>query len=136
MKKKSKVIIASSVLAAGAIATTAALIPSMLKKETQNITIETKDIKNPIIMDQNNNLDSNVKIDSKPITEVEKTEEKLPPVVSDRPAIETFRKFELSFEKLNEDSKGKAGFYFEDTNGKLYNKVFASFGDKVYFKVQ
>ena len=137
MKKKSKVIIASSVLAAGAIATTTALIiPSMLKKETQNITIETKDIKNPIIMDQNNNLDSNVKIDSKPITEVEKTEEKLPQVVSDRPAIETFRKFELSFEKLNEDSKGKAGFYFEDTNGKLYNKVFASFGDKVYFKVQ
>ncbi|MBR3348280.1 MAG: hypothetical protein IKG36_02590, partial [Mycoplasmataceae bacterium] len=61
MKNKNKIIIASSVLAAGAIATTAALIPSMLKKETQNqnialetkethnITIEPKDIKNPIV---------------------------------------------------------------------------------------
>ena len=138
MKKKSKVIILSSILATGAIATAAVLIPSMLNKNkgSKNTIIETKDIKNPIIMDQNNNLDSDVKLDSKPITEVEKTEEKLPPVVSDRPVIETFRKFELSFEKLNEDSKGKAGFYFEDTNGELYNKVLASFDDKVYFKVQ
>ena len=44
-----KSIIASLVLAIGAITTTIALIPSMLKKETQNITIETKDIKNPIV---------------------------------------------------------------------------------------
>ncbi|MBR3571608.1 MAG: hypothetical protein IKL15_02995 [Mycoplasmataceae bacterium] len=40
-----KSIIASLVLAICAITTTIALIPSMLKKETQNITIETKDIK-------------------------------------------------------------------------------------------
>ncbi|MBR2022714.1 MAG: hypothetical protein IJ997_03390, partial [Mycoplasmataceae bacterium] len=44
-----KSIIASLVLAICAITTTIALIPSMLKKETQNITIETKDIKNPIV---------------------------------------------------------------------------------------
>ena len=61
---------------------------------------------------------------------------KLPPVVSNKPVEESFRKFELSFEKLNEQSKGKAGFYFENTNGELYNKVLASFDDKVYFKVQ
>ena len=122
MKKKNKVIILSSVLATGAIAATAAIVPSVLIKNkgskvnnTIN-TIETKDIKNPIITN--------------------KQEEKLPPVVTNKPTEESFRKFELSFEKLNEQSKGKAGFYFENTNGELYNKVLASFDDKVYFKVQ
>ena len=122
MKKKNKVIILSSVLATGAIAATAAIVPSVLKNKGSKVnntiinTIETKDIKNPIITNEQ--------------------EEKLPPVVSNKPVEESFRKFELSFEKLNEESKGKAGFYFENTNGELYNKVLASFDDKVYFKVQ
>lgn len=122
MKKKNKVIILSSVLATGAIAATAAVVPSVLKNKGSKVnntiinTIETKDIKNPIITNEQ--------------------EEKLPPVVSNKPTEESFRKFELSFEKLNEESKGKAGFYFENTNGELYNKVLASFDDKVYFKVQ
>ncbi|MBR3832187.1 MAG: hypothetical protein IKJ72_00955, partial [Mycoplasmataceae bacterium] len=120
MKKKNKVIILSSVLATGAIAATAAIVPSVLKNKGSKVnntinTIETKDIKNPIITNEQ--------------------EEKLPPVVSNKPIEESFRKFELSFEKLNEESKGKAGLYFEN-NGELYNKVLASFGDKVYFKVQ
>ena len=121
MKKKNKVIILSSVLATGAIAATAAIVPSVLKNKGSKVnntiinTIETKDIKNPIITNEQ--------------------EEKLPPVVSNKPVEESFRKFELSFEKLNEESKGKAGFYFEN-NGELYNKVLASFDDKVYFKVQ
>ncbi|MBR2999319.1 MAG: hypothetical protein IKF44_02900 [Mycoplasmataceae bacterium] len=122
MKKKNKVIILSSVLATGAIAATAAIVPSVLKNKGSKVnntiinTIETKDIKNPIITN--------------------KQEEKLPPVVTNKPTEESFRKFELSFEKLNEESKGKASFYFENTNGELYNKVLASFDDKVYFKVQ
>ena len=121
MKNKNKVIILSSVLATGAIAATAAIVPSVLKNKGSKVnntinTIETKDIKNPIITNEQ--------------------EEKLPPVVSNKPTEESFRKFELSFEKLNEQSKGKAGFYFENTNGELYNKVLASFDDKVYFKVQ
>ena len=121
MKKKNKVIILSSVLATGAIAATAAIVPSVLKNKGSKVnntinTIETKDIKNPSITNEQ--------------------EEKLPPVVSNKPVEESFRKFELSFEKLNEESKGKAGFYFENTNGELYNKVLASFDDKVYFKVQ
>ena len=65
-----------------------------------------------------------------------KKKKKLPLVVSNKQVEESFRKFELSFEKLNEESKGKAGFYFENTNGELYNEVLASFDDKVYFKVQ
>ena len=121
MKKKTTVIILSSVLAIGAVAATAAIVPSVLKNKGSKVnntiinTIETKDIKNPIITNEQ--------------------EEKLPPVVSNKPVEESFRKFELSFEKLNEESKGKAGFYFEN-NGELYNKVLASFDDKVYFKVQ
>ena len=158
MKNKNKIIIASSVLAAGAMATTAALIPSMLnKKETQNITIETKDIKNPIVdqvVDSTSKVESTTPIVDKKeetivnstssttiensktetnIAEDEKTQ------INDGNIQNQFKKLSLSFKQLNEESKGKATFYFEvpnDVNNGLYNdEILASFGDKVFFRV-
>lgn len=46
MKNKNKVIILSSVLAAGAIAATAVLIPIVLNKNSKKTVIENKEIKN------------------------------------------------------------------------------------------
>ena len=152
MKTKSKIIIASSVLAVGAIATTSALIPSMLKKETQNITIETKDIKNPIIDSVVVDTKDEAIVDSTSSTTVEnsKTETNIvedgqtqfPPIINDGNIDNIdnqFKKLSLSFKQLNKDSLGKAGFYFEvpnDVNGGLYNdEILASFGDKVFFRV-
>lgn len=152
MKTKSKIIIASSVLAVGAIATTSALIPSMLKKETQNITIETKDIKNPIIDSVVVDTKEEAIVDSTSSTTVEnsKTETNIvedgqtqfPPIINDGNIDNIdnqFKKLSLSFKQLNKDSLGKAGFYFEvpnDVNGGLYNdEILASFGDKVFFRV-
>ena len=152
MKTKSKIIIASSVLAVGAIATTSALIPSMLKKETQNITIETKDIKNPIIDSVVVDTKEEAIIDSTSSTTIEnsKTETNIvedgqtqfPPIINDGNIDNIdnqFKKLSLSFKQLNKDSLGKAGFYFEvpnDVNGGLYNdEILASFGDKVFFRV-
>ena len=152
MKTKSKIIIASSVLAVGAIATTSALIPSMLKKETQNITIETKDIKNPIIDSVVVDTKDEAIVDSTSSTTIEnsKTETNIvedgqtqfPPIINDGNIDNIdnqFKKFSLSFKQLNKDSLGKAGFYFEvpnDVNGGLYNdEILASFGDKVFFRV-
>lgn len=152
MKTKSKIIIASSVLAVGAIATTSALIPSMLKKETQNITIETKDIKNPIIDSVVVDRKEEAIVDSTSSTTIEnsKTETNIvedgqtqfPPIINDGNIDNIdnqFKKLSLSFKQLNKDSLGKAGFYFEvpnDVNGGLYNdEILASFGDKVFFRV-
>ena len=152
MKTKSKIIIASSVLAVGAIATTSALIPSMLKKETQNITIETKDIKNPIIDSVVVDTKDEAIVDSTSSTTIEnsKTETNIvedgqtqfPPIINDGNIDNIdnqFKKLSLSFKQLNKDSLGKAGFYFEvpnDVNGGLYNdEILASFGDKVFFRV-
>lgn len=152
MKTKSKIIIASSVLAVGAIATTSALIPSMLKKETQNITIETKDIKNPIIDSVVVDTKEEAIVDSTSSTTIEnsKTETNIvedgqtqfPPIINDGNIDNIdnqFKKLSLSFKQLNKDSLGKAGFYFEvpnDVNGGLYNdEILASFGDKVFFRV-
>ena len=152
MKTKSKIIIASSVLAVGAIATTSALIPSMLKKETQNITIETKDIKNPIIDSVVVDTKEEAIVDSTSSTSIEnsKTETNIvedgqtqfPPIINDGNIDNIdnqFKKLSLSFKQLNKDSLGKAGFYFEvpnDVNGGLYNdEILASFGDKVFFRV-
>lgn len=152
MKTKSKIIIASSVLAVGAVATTAALIPSMLKKETQNITIETKDIKNPIIDSVVVDTKEEAIVDSTSSTTIEnsKTETNIvedgqtqfPPIINDGNIDNIdnqFKKLSLSFKQLNKDSLGKAGFYFEvpnDVNGGLYNdEILASFGDKVFFRV-
>ncbi|MBR2055611.1 MAG: hypothetical protein IJ970_00975 [Mycoplasmataceae bacterium] len=163
MKNKNKIIIASSILAAGAIATTAALIPSMLKKETQNqnITIETKDIKNPIVdsvVDSTSKVETTTPVVDKkeetivnstssttienPKTEtniVEDEKTQIPPIINDGNIQNQFKKLSLSFEKLNEESKGKATFYFEvpnDVNDGLYNdEILASFGDKVFFRV-
>ena len=152
MKTKSKIIIASSVLAVGAIATTSALIPSMLKKETQNITIETKDIKNPIIDSVVVDTKEEAIVDSTSSTTIEnsKTETNIvedgqtqfPPIINhgNIDNIDNqFKKLSLSFKQLNKDSLGKAGFYFEvpnDVNGGLYNdEILASFGDKVFFRV-
>lgn len=152
MKTKSKIIIASSVLAVGAIATTSALIPSMLKKETQNITIETKDIKNPIIDSVVVETKEEAIVDSTSSTTIEnsKTETNIvedgqtqfPPIINDGNIDNIdnqFKKLSLSFKQLNKDSLGKAGFYFEvpnDVNGGLYNdEILASFGDKVFFRV-
>lgn len=154
MKTKSKIIIASSVLAVGAIATTSALIPSMLKKETQNITIETKDIKNPIIDSVVVDTKEEAIVDSTSSTTIEnsKTETNIvgdeqtqfPPIINDGNINDgnidnQFKKLSLSFKQLNKDSLGKAGFYFEvpnDVNGGLYNdEILASFGDKVFFRV-
>lgn len=152
MKTKSKIIIASSVLAVGAIATTAALIPSMLKNETQNITIETKDIKNPIIDSVVVDTKDEAIVDSTSSTTIEnsKTETNIvedgqtqfPPIINDGNIDNIdnqFKKLSLSFKQLNKDSLGKAGFYFEvpnDVNGGLYNdEILASFGDKVFFRV-
>lgn len=152
MKTKSKIIIASSVLAVGAIATTSALIPSMLKKETQNITIETKDIKNSIIDSVVVDTKEEAIVDSTSSTTVEnsKTETNIvedgqtqfPPIINDGNIDNIdnqFKKLSLSFKQLNKDSLGKAGFYFEvpnDVNGGLYNdEILASFGDKVFFRV-
>ena len=162
MKNKNKIIIASSVLATGAIATTAALIPSMLnKKETQNITIETKDIKNPIVdqvVDSTSKVETTTPVVDKKeetivnstssttiensktetnIAEDEKTQ--IPPIINDGNIQNQFKKLSLSFKQLNEESKGKAAFYFEvpnDVNNGLYNdEILASFGDKVFFRV-
>ena len=152
MKTKNKIIIASSVLAVGAIATTSALIPSMLKKETQNITIETKDIKNPIIDSVVVDAKEEAIVDSTSSTTIEnsKTETNIvedgqtqfPPIINDGNIDNIdnqFKKLSLSFKQLNKDSLGKAGFYFEvpnDVNGGLYNdEILASFGDKVFFRV-
>ena len=152
MKTKSKIIIASSVLAVGAIATTSALIPSMLKNETQNITIETKDIKNPIIDSVVVDTKEEAIVDSTSSTTIEnsKTETNIvedgqtqfPPIINDGNIDNIdnqFKKLSLSFKQLNKDSLGKAGFYFEvpnDVNGGLYNdEILASFGDKVFFRV-
>ena len=152
MKTKNKIIIASSVLAVGAIATTSALIPSMLKKETQNITIETKDIKNPIIDSVVVDTKEEAIVDSTSSTTIEnsKTETNIvedgqtqfPPIINDGNIDNIdnqFKKLSLSFKQLNKDSLGKAGFYFEvpnDVNGGLYNdEILASFGDKVFFRV-
>ena len=152
MKTKSKIIIASSVLAVGTIATTSALIPSMLKKETQNITIETKDIKNPIIDSVVVDTKDEAIVDSTSSTTIEnsKTETNIvedgqtqfPPIINDGNIDNIdnqFKKLSLSFKQLNKDSLGKAGFYFEvpnDVNGGLYNdEILASFGDKVFFRV-
>lgn len=152
MKTKSKIIVASSVLAVGAIATTSALIPSMLKKETQNITIETKDIKNPIIDSVVVDTKEEAIVDSTSSTTIEnsKTETNIvedgqtqfPPIINDGNIDNIdnqFKKLSLSFKQLNKDSLGKAGFYFEvpnDVNGGLYNdEILASFGDKVFFRV-
>ena len=152
MKTKSKIIIASSVLAVGAIATTSALIPSMLKNETQNITIETKDIKNPIIDSVVVDTKDEAIVDSTSSTTIEnsKTETNIvedgqtqfPPIINDGNIDNIdnqFKKLSLSFKQLNKDSLGKAGFYFEvpnDVNGGLYNdEILASFGDKVFFRV-
>ena len=152
MKTKSKIIIASSVLAIGAVATTSALIPSMLKKETQNITIETKDIKNPIIDSVVVDTKEEAIVDSTSSTTIEnsKTETNIvedgqtqfPPIINDGNIDNIdnqFKKLSLSFKQLNKDSLGKAGFYFEvpnDVNGGLYNdEILASFGDKVFFRV-
>ena len=161
MKSKNKIIIASSVLAAGAIATTTALIPSMLKKETQNITIETKDIKNPIVdsvVDSTSKVETTTPVVDKKeetivnstssttiensktetnIVEDEKTQ--IPPIINDGNIQNQFKKLSLSFKQLNKDSLGKATFYFEvpnDVNDGLYNdEILASFGDKVFFRV-
>ena len=152
MKTKSKIIIASSVLAVGTIATTSALIPSMLKNETQNITIETKDIKNPIIDSVVVDTKDEAIVDSTSSTTIEnsKTETNIvedeqtqfPPIINDGNIDNIdnqFKKLSLSFKQLNKDSLGKAGFYFEvpnDVNGGLYNdEILASFGDKVFFRV-
>ena len=152
MKTKSKIIIASSVLAVGTIATTSALIPSMLKNETQNITIETKDIKNPIIDSVVVDTKEEAIVDSTSSTTIEnsKTETNIvedgqtqfPPIINDGNIDNIdnqFKKLSLSFKQLNKDSLGKAGFYFEvpnDVNGGLYNdEILASFGDKVFFRV-
>ena len=140
------------VLAVGAIATTSALIPSMLKKETQNITIETKDIKNPIIDSVVVDTKEEAIVDSTSSTTIEnsKTETNIvedgqtqfPPIINDGNIDNIdnqFKKLSLSFKQLNKDSLGKAGFYFEvpnDVNGGLYNdEILASFGDKVFFRV-
>ncbi|MBR2055699.1 MAG: hypothetical protein IJ970_01445, partial [Mycoplasmataceae bacterium] len=129
MKKKSKVIIASSILAAGAVATTAALIPSMLKKETQNITIETKDIKNPVVIEKNEQLESKNEINS----ELPKTEK----VEYNSTTDQQDKKFKLSFKELNDKSKDKATFKFlKDNETTDEDEVMASFGDKVSFKVE
>ena len=152
MKTKSKIIIASSVLAVGAIATTSALIPSMLKKETQNITIETKDIKNPIIDSVVVDTKDEAIVDSTSSTTIENSKTKtnivedgqtqFPPIINDGNIDNIdnqFKKLSLSFKQLNKDSLCKAGFYFEvpnDVNGGLYNdEILASFGDKVFFRV-
>lgn len=152
MKTKSKIIIASSVLAVGAVATTAALIPSMLKKETQNITIETKDIKNPIIDSVVVDTKEEAIVDSTSSTTIENSKNEtnivedgqtqFPPIINDGNIDNIdnqFKKLSLSFKQLNKDSLGKAGFYFEvpnDVNGGLYNdEILASFGDKVFFRV-
>ena len=110
--KKSKVVILSSIVAAGAIAASAILIPTMLNKKSNKKNIETKDVKNSVNSD------------------VQK-----PLVVKDlNSEIKDF-KFKLSFKELNEKSKDKAIFEFVDKEGKeeIDN---LSFGDKVSFKVQ
>ena len=112
MKTKSKIIIASSVLAVGAIATTSALIPSMLKRETQNITIETKDIKNPIIDSVVVDTKEEAIVDSTSSTTIEnsKTETNIvedgqtqfPPIINDGNIDNIdnqFKKLSLSFKQ-------------------------------------
>ena len=111
MKNKNKIIIASSVVATGAIATAAALIPTMLNEGSKNITIETKN-ENPI-----NRLDAGNQNSS--LVDTNK---------------ETNKKFKLSFEKLNEESKGKATFEFENTSSS--KEIQASFGETIPFKVK
>ena len=69
--------------------------------------------------------------------EDEKTQ--IPPIINDGNIQNQFKKLSLSFKQLNEQSKGKAAFYFEvpnDVNNGLYNdEILASFGDKVFFRV-
>ncbi|MBR3259183.1 MAG: hypothetical protein IKG09_00285, partial [Mycoplasmataceae bacterium] len=128
-----KSIIASLVLAICAITTTIALIPSMLKKETQNITIETKDIKNPIVGSEVDSTSSTTIENSKIETnKVEDEKTQIPPIINDGNIQNQFKKLSLSFKQLNKDSLGKATFYFEvpnDVNDGLYNdEILASFG--------
>ena len=115
MKKKNKVIILSSVLATGAIAATAAIVPSVLKNKGSKVinTIETKDIKNPIIT---NNQESQ---------QPEKVE-------NNSTTAQQAKKLKLSFKELNESAKDKATFKFLENK----DEVEASFGDTVSFKVE
>ena len=116
MKNKNKVIILSAILSLGAIAATAAIVPSILKNKSSksniNNIIETKDIKNPIIT---NNQESQ---------QPEKVENST--IIDQQSKI-----FKLSFKELNEKSKDKAIFKFLDDK----DEVEASFGDTVSFKV-
>ena len=115
MKKKNKVIILSSVLATGAIVATAAIVPSVLKNKGSKVinTIETKDIKNPIIT---NNQESQ---------QPEKVE-------NNSTTAQQAKKLKLSFKELNESAKDKATFKFLENK----DEVEASFGDTVSFKVE
>ena len=115
MKKKNKVIILSSILATGAIAATAAIVPSVLKNKGSKVnnTIETKDIKNPIIT---NNQESQ---------QPEKVE-------NNSTTAQQAKKLKLSFKELNESTKDKATFKFLENK----DEVEASFGDTVSFKVE
>ena len=125
MKNKSKIIIASSVVVAGAVATTAALIPTMLKEEgSKNVTIETKDIKNPVVTEKNEQLELKNEINS----ELPKTEK----VENNSTTVQEAKKLKLSFKELNEKSKDKATFKFLENK----DEVEASFGDTVSFKVE
>ena len=125
MKNKSKIIIASSVVAAGAVATTAALIPTMLKEEgSKNVTIETKDIKNPVVTEKNEQLELKNEINS----ELPKTET----VENNSTTAQQAKKLKLSFKELNESTKDKATFKFLENK----DEVEASFGDTVSFKVE
>ena len=131
MKNKSKIIIASSVVAAGAVATTAALIPTMLKEEgSKNVTIQTKDIKNPVVTEKNEQLELKNEINS----ELPKTEKVENNLTTDQQA----KKLKLSFKDLNEKSKDKATFKFLKNNKttETVDEVEASFGDTVSFKVE
>ena len=130
MKNKSKIIIASSVVVAGAVATTAALIPTMLKEEgSKNVTIETKDIKNPVVTEKNEQLELKNEINS----ELPKTEK----VENNSTTAQQAKKLKLSFKQLNEESKDKATFKFlKDNQTTNEDEVIASFGDTVSFKVE
>ena len=131
MKNKSKIIIASSVVVAGAVATTAALIPTMLKEEgSKNVTIQTKDIKNPVVTEKNEQLELKNEINS----ELPKTEK----VENNSTTTQEAKKLKLSFKELNEKSKDKAIFKFlkDNKTTETVDEVEVSFGDTVSFKVE
>ena len=117
MKNKSKIIIASSVVVAGAVATTAALIPTMLKEGSKNVTIETKDIKNPVVTEKNDQLESKNEINS----ELPKTEK----VENNSTTDQQAKKLKLSFKFLKDNETIET-----------VDEVEASFGDTVSFKVE